>query len=95
MTVYIAIGFFQGLFDALLYEYALHRRFLFKWPVKSRMLGWIIYLVGTFFLFSLPFTWVLLLPGAPAWEVLYTPAWMLAVMAGATVCRIIYRPRQP
>jgi hypothetical protein len=92
MTLYIAIGFFQGLFDALLHEYTFKKQFLFKWPVKSRALAWIVYLGGTFLIFSLPFTWVLLIPGAPEWGLFYTPAWLLAVMAGAAICRLLLRP---
>ncbi len=92
MTVYIAIGFFQGLFDALLHEYALNKRFLFKWPVKSHVLAWTIYLTGTFLIFSLPFTWLLMLPHAPEWSMFYTPPWFLSVMAGAAICRILLKP---
>lgn len=94
MTIYFAIGFFQGMFDEVLRDYAINHRMIFSWKIRSRMMAWIVYLTGTFFIFSLPFTWLAFWKNAPEWSFFYTPVWFLAILAGTTICRVLLKRPQ-
>jgi L-asparagine transporter-like permease len=87
MTLYIIIVFVQGMIDEVLRHYSFDKRMMLNRPIKGRMMPWAIYLTGTFFIFSLPFTWILLVPNAPQWSIFYMPLWFVAVLVGTSICR--------
>jgi hypothetical protein len=92
MTVFFAIGFFQGTFDEVLRHYVMDRHKFFNWKIKSRLMQWIVYLTGTFFIFSLPLSWLAFWKNAPEWSIFYTPVWLVAVIAGTLICRGLLKP---
>ncbi len=94
MIIYIAIGFFQGMAEEVLREYAFKKRFLFKWPVKTTAAAWSAYIVGTLLIFSPPLAWFAATPGREEWMMFYTPAWFVAVMFGSATARALLKPPQ-
>ena len=87
MTVFFAIGFFQGIFDEVLRHYAIDKHKLFDWKIKNVVARWAIYLTGTGFIFALPFTWLAAMKIGPEWSFFYTPVWFAGVMVGMVICK--------